>query len=774
MQCLVERSIFAKFTQSNLTCIMKKWTLPLLALCVVAAICLVSRKPQPTSLMTDLVSDASALYAGGYRIDARMQDLSDEELKAYQYAEIRSSRPTFGWIVPDMGEGTLQTAYRIVVDDNAADAAKHRGRVWDSGMMQSPQSVAVGYGGEDLLPTKTYYWSVVVETNNGTSAWSKVEPFRTAAELQPYAVSYRPQIREREYAVSVSRTDEKTIFLDFGRASFASLEVTLESDKDNDTIYIAIGEDAKDGRINTKPHGTVRYYRYPLVLRKGRHTYKVIPTPDKRNTGPQAVLVPDYLDEIAPMRYCQIEEYAGDVKAEDVVRHTTIYPFDMGAAHFESDNQTLNAVWELCKYTIKATSALGIYIDGDRERIPYEADAIINQLSHYTTDREYAMGRRTSEHLLEHPTWPTEWILQALIIAWNDYLYTGDSRSIEANYDILKARTLQSLRRENGLISTTDDRVKSDEFKSSIRFYGNMRDIVDWPRCGDWPHGEDDNYHLTYYNTVVNAFHYRALTILQQMAVLTNRTAEATALEQGCRALYEAFNALLFDEEKGVYRDGLDSEHISLHSNLFPLALGLVDESRQPRVMEYIRSRGLVCSVYAAQFLMDAVYGATDGDYGLHLLSKEDERSWYNMVRHGATITYEAWDDKFKNNQDWNHAWGAAPANVIPRYVVGVTPLEAGFGRMAIAPQTSSLKSVKATVPTIRGGVEVEISATEQTYSMRVVIPANTTAEVSLPAMTAVSELYIDGVSHEPCLTPDGRIDCGTIGSGEHTFELRY
>ena len=753
---------------------MKKWTLPLLALCVVAVICFTIRKPQPTSLMTDLVSDASALYAGGYRADARMQDLSDEELATYQYAEIRSSRPTLGWIVPDMGEGTQQRAYRIVVDDNASDAAKHRGRVWDSGIVPSSQSVAVGYGGEDLLPTRTYYWSVMVETNNGTSAWSNVEPFRTAAELQPYAVSYRPQIREREYAESVTRTDETTTFLDFGRASFASLELTLESAKDNDTIYIAIGEDAKDGRINTKPHGTVRYYRYPLVLSKGRHTYKVIPTPDKRNTGPQAVLVPYYLDEIAPMRYCQIEEYTGEVKAEDVVRHTTVYPFDMDAAHFESDNEVLNAVWELCKYTIKATSALGIYIDGDRERIPYEADAIINQLSHYTTDREYAMGRRTSEYLLEHPTWPTEWILQALIIAWNDYLYTGDSRSIEANYDILKARTLQSLRRDNGLISTTDDRVKSDEFKSSIRFYGNMRDIVDWPRCGDWPHGEDDNYHLTDYNTVVNAFHYRALTILQQMATLTNRHAEAKALAQECKALYEAFNSLLFDDEKGVYRDGVDSEHISLHSNLFPLALGLVDESRQQSVMEYIRSRGLVCSVYAAQFLMDAVYGATDGDYGLHLLSKEDERSWYNMVRHGATITYEAWDDKFKNNQDWNHAWGAAPANIIPRYVVGVTPLEAGFARMAIAPQTSNLKSVKAKVPTIRGSVEVEINSSSELYSMSVIIPANTTAEVSLPALASVKELYIDGKCIDLRMTSDGRIDCGVIGSGRHRFELYY
>ena len=724
--------------------------------------------------MIDLVNDASALYSEGYRVDAKMHNVSHRDFDVYQYAAIRSSRPTFGWIVPDMGSGTMQTTYHIVVDENRTDALSHRGMVWNSGEVQSASSVAVEYGGEDLQPSKLYYWSVRVETNNGRSAWSTVQVFRTADELQPYAVSYRPQMRERDLPVEVRRTDERTTFIDFGRASFASLELTLDSDEDGKTIHVAIGEDAKDGRVNDKPHGTVRYYRYPLTLRKGRHTYPIIPEKDKRNTGPQAVLVPDYLDEIAPMRYCQIDGYDGEIKAEDVVRHTTIYPFDMEAAHFVSDNATLNAVWDLCRYTIKATSALGIYIDGDRERIPYEADAIINQLSHYTTDREYAMGRRSSEYLLEHPTWPTEWILQALIIAWNDYLYTGDRRSIEANYDILKARTLQSLRRENGLISTTDDRVQSDEFKSSIRFYGNMRDIVDWPRCGDWPHGEDDHYHLTDYNTVVNAFHYRALEILQQMALLTNRTAEAEALQKECQSLREAFNELLFDAENGVYRDGVDSDHVTLHSNLFPLALGLVDKVYEDDVMDYIHSRGLVCSVYAAQFLMDAVYGAGDGDYGLHLLTKEDERSWYNMVRHGATMTYEAWDDKFKNNQDWNHAWGAAPANVIPRYVVGVRPLEPGFARMLISPQTSTLKSVEAVVPTIRGSVEVDIQSSSEKYVMRVKIPANAVAEVDLPMLQEAEELLIDGEIVPLIITENHRIECGEMGSGEHTFEVRW
>jgi len=58
----------------------------------------------------------------------------------------------------------------------------------------------------------------------------------------------------------------------------------------------------------------------------------------------------------------------------------------------------------MCKYTMKATSFTGIYIDGDRERIPYEADAYINQLGHYYTDREYSMGRVSSEYFIKHPT----------------------------------------------------------------------------------------------------------------------------------------------------------------------------------------------------------------------------------------------------------------------------------------------------------------------------------------------------------------------------------
>ena len=159
------------------------------------------------------------------------------------------------------------------------------------------------------------------------------------------------------------------------------------------------------------------------------------------------------------------------------------------------------------------------------------------------------------------------------------------------------------------------------------------------------------------------------------------------------------------------------------------------------------------------------------------MLTKRDERSWYNMVRHNATITYEAWDDKFKPNQDWNHAWGAAPANIIPRYVVGVRALEAGFAKMIIAPQSASLKSVEALVPTIRGGVGVTIHNTEQSYTLSLNIPANTSAEVSLPVEGQLSDkatLSINGRKCKIGILPNNRIDCGTLGSGEWLIKLDY
>ena len=109
------------------------------------------------------------------------------------------------------------------------------------------------------------------------------------------------------------------------------------------------------------------------------------------------------------------------------------------------------------------------------------------------------------------------------------------------------------------------------------------------------------------------------------------------------------------------------------------------------------------------------------------------------MLRSGSTGTMEAWDWKYKNNHDWNHAWGAAPANIIPRYLMGLRPLEPGFGRMLIQPRPGRLAWAELKAPTIRGTVGVRFeNRPGREFRLEVEIPGNTTARVVVPPATEV------------------------------------
>jgi hypothetical protein len=102
------------------------------------------------------------------------------------------------------------------------------------------------------------------------------------------------------------------------------------------------------------------------------------------------------------------------------------------------------------------------------------------------------------------------------------------------------------------------------------------------------------------------------------------------------------------------------------------------------------------------------------------------------MIKVGSTISMEAWDMKYKPNSDWNHAWGAAPANIVPRYLWGIQPKTPGFGVVCIKPQMGSLKFSTIKVPTIRGEIKAEFKQVNARLSQYVIVlPANMVGEFS-------------------------------------------
>lgn len=514
--------------------------------------------------------------------------------------------------------------------------------------------------------------------------------------------------------VQLVRVGEGHYFIDFGKAAFGQLEL-ISKTAIHDTLVVHLGEKTiRPFSIDRTPEGTIRYQKVVVDTVPTNRPFVIAPQRDRRNSNPPAILLPDSIGVVMPFRYVEIEQL--NVPITDLILRQKSFhaPFNEANSSFTCSDTVLNQIWDLCKHTIKATSFCGLYVDGDRERIPYEADAFINQLSHYCVDNHYTMARRTNEYFINHPTWPTEWVLHTVLLFYYDYLYTGDVAPLVEHYEALKHKTLYELAREDGLISSKSEKV-TDAFMASIGFSNEkerIRDIVDWPPAQhdtQWKlataEGERDGYEMVEINTVVNAFHYINLKLMAEIAEVVGRTADADFFQAQAEKVKTSINQKLFDKTKGIYTDGENAQHSSLHANLFPLAFGLVPDEQLPTVLAFIKSRGMACSVYGAQFLLDGLYLAREADYALDLMTAQHDRSWWNMIRLGSTMTLEAWDMKYKPNADWNHAWGAAPANIITRHLWGITPAKPGFTEVNVDPQMGSLTFSHIKVPTPNGCV---------------------------------------------------------------------
>ena len=483
----------------------------------------------------------------------------------------------------------------------------------------------------------------------------------------------------------VVKKAEGHYFVDFGKAAFGTVELTLTSPEAGRKVEVHLGEvPAGSDAIDRNPGGSRRYRMMTLTLDEGTRTYRVTIPPDKRNTGPQAVKMPDSTGEVMPFRYCEIVNSPCEIDASSIRQIAVHYPFDDEASRFVSSDPVLNDVWELCKYSIKATSFCGVYVDGDRERIPYEADAYINQLCHYGVDREYTMARYTHEYLITHATWPTEWILHSRAHGLGRLPVHGRHRIDRA-----------FLRRPQGQDPAgPGPRGRPDQHADRAGHRGGAR--IDpsqrqparhrglAPRQHPRPPGRlrrNGRFRVPAHQ------HGRERVSLsgpgpdEPHGGRVGKTDDAARFARRPTKVRQSFNDKLLDKTKGIYIDGEGSSHSALHANMFPLAFGLVPQEYVRSVADFVKSRGMVCSVYGSQYLLEALYEAGEDDFALQLMTdRSSDRSWPHMIYDvGTTITLEAWDNKYKPNQDWNHAWGAAPANIIPRYLMGVQPTRAGL-----------------------------------------------------------------------------------------------
>uniref|UniRef100_UPI003216C3D0 family 78 glycoside hydrolase catalytic domain n=1 Tax=uncultured Draconibacterium sp. TaxID=1573823 RepID=UPI003216C3D0 len=107
----------------------------------------------------------------------RIDDLTVEYLS--KPLGIDTGLPRFSWKIYSEKRGVRQLAYRLVVDESLKNVENETGKVWDTGKVESIQTVNIEFAGKALQCNTSYYWRVGVWLDDGRTVWSKPVSFHT-------------------------------------------------------------------------------------------------------------------------------------------------------------------------------------------------------------------------------------------------------------------------------------------------------------------------------------------------------------------------------------------------------------------------------------------------------------------------------------------------------------------------------------------------------------------------------------------------------------------
>ncbi|MDW5597728.1 family 78 glycoside hydrolase catalytic domain [Conexibacter stalactiti] len=567
--------------------------------------------------------------------------------------------------------------------------------------------------------------------------------WRTVTEKTPLTGLVAAQtvnpIERDEPAASIREIEPGRVVVDFGRSWIGGIRLHVANGTSGNQVEVRLGEE-----LNAD--GTVRY-----AMRTG-NTYRDTWT---LSDGDQTLRHWGY----RVFRYLELTGLPAGFTIDDVKATALLTPFDRGEATFSSDDPLLNQVWQFTKNSIEALD-FDVFMDSaTRERGPeYGGDNYINLMAQHAVSSDRALARWSTEYTAFRPSWPTEWRYATILSAWEDWQQTGDTTSLARQYDALRAFLPTAYVTADGLIK----KPKS---------ISGVDDLVDWPA------GERDGYVMTTYNTVINAWAYRSFADMAEIAGALGKDADATSFAGYAARLRQGIDARLWDADRGAYRDGLNDDgspiyHWAAHASAFALAFGIPEPARAARAAAYLDDRGMSCSVFCAQFVLQGLTNAGRADASIRMMTSTQQRSWLHMIELGAGAVMEAWDPALKPNTSFSHPWAASPVVNVTKGIFGLAPAAPGWSRFSVAPQPGTLGQASVTTPTVRGEIAAAFTNTPADgIVLSLTAPANTVAEVTLPrVLGGRDEIVVDGTA--VATTVDGDLLHAEVGSGSHEITV--
>lgn len=111
------------------------------------------------------------MVAGNLRAQMTVTNLRCEMLE--NPVGIDEEKPRLSWQINSDQRNVQQTAYHIIVSSAKEKLDKNEGDIWNSGKINSSESIHIAYSGKELVSRAQCYWKVKIYTNKSELAWSE-------------------------------------------------------------------------------------------------------------------------------------------------------------------------------------------------------------------------------------------------------------------------------------------------------------------------------------------------------------------------------------------------------------------------------------------------------------------------------------------------------------------------------------------------------------------------------------------------------------------------
>jgi alpha-L-rhamnosidase len=354
------------------------------------------------------------------------------------------------------------------------------------------------------------------------------------------------------------------------------------------------------------------------------------------------------------------------------------------------------------------------------------------------------------------PGWPG--LLSA--ITWRHYLYYGDKRVLEENYDAIR-------RFVDNLESRSKDGV--------MPAYGGTWDFIgDWvpPERGmdtqNWPNRPAAEL----FN---NCYRIQQLEILKNMASVLGKKDEVERCEARLATARAAVHAAFFDKAAGNY--GIDEQAYYV----MPLLAGVTPEAERPALLQKLeqnileKNKGhLDTGMLGTYFMMEHLRAIGRNDLVFTMFNQTAYPGWGYMLEQGASTLWEQW------NGFWSHIHSCftSPDNWFYQGLAGIQtdPAAAGFKNTIIKPAiVGDVTWVKSHHDSPYGRIVSNWKREGEKVTMEVTIPPNSTATVFVPAKDAAGVTESGKPAGEAegvkFLRTENNAAVYAVGSGDYQFQ---